>query len=121
MKNAPFPAHLPDERSARACDRVLLYTRGMELEPLDSVDMAREALLRAGEHPSIPDTIQSLRTLIREKGLAHGLLDDKGERLASAPPMNRQPMIAEPLDRSPWLTAVKRLGRRKGDRKTSPL
>lgn len=112
MNTAPFPAHLPDERGVRSRDRILLYTRGMGLDPIDSVEMALETLQRTGPHPAIPEAMQTLHSLLCEKGLAHGLLDDNGERLSSAPPMKRKPMIAEFLDRNPWLTAFKKLGRK---------
>lgn len=103
-----FPSHLPDERGPRSRDRVLLYTRGMPLGATESVELALESLKRSGEQASTAEAMTALHSLIRERGLAHGLQDDKGERLLSAPPMNRRPMIAEHLDRKPWLTALKR-------------
>lgn len=105
--SSPFPPHLPDERGQRSRDRVLLYTRGMEISPGESVELARECLRRAGGRASGAEAMDILRGLLIERGLAHGALDEKGRRLLSAPPMNRRPMIVEHLDRAPWLTALR--------------
>lgn len=88
---------LPDERGQRARDRVLLYLRGMDVPPLESVDLARESLSRSAPHADPAEAMRTLRGLLLERGLAHGAQNSRGERLLSAPPMNRRPMIAEEL------------------------
>lgn len=105
----------PDERGQRARDRVLLFVRGMDLPPLESVDLARESLNRSGTDVPPAEAMRVLRELLAERGLAHSLLNSRGERQLSAPPMNRRPMIAEELDRKPWLTALRRVFHRLTD------
>lgn len=110
------PATPPlDERGQRARDRVLLFVRGMELPPLESVDLARESLNRSGTGVPPAEAMRVLRELLAERGLAHSLLNSRGERQLSAPPMNRHSMIAEELDRKPWLTALRRAVQRLTD------
>lgn len=110
----PPDAFPPDERGQRARDRVLLFVRGMDLPPLESVELARESLNRSGVDVSPAEAMRVLRDLLAEQGLAHSLQNSRGERQLSAPPMNRHPMIAEELDRKPWLTAIRRGFKRLG-------
>lgn len=90
--NAP-----PNERGQRSRDRVLLYLRGMDLPPLESVDLARESLSRSGPDADPAKAMRELRGLLAERGLPHSAQNSRGERLLSAPPMNRHPMIAGEL------------------------
>ena len=104
---------LPDERGQRTRDRVLLYVRGMDIPPLRSLAFAAESLGRSGPTASQAEAMRSLREVLREEGRLegrrYGLEDGEEGKLDSAPPMNRRPMIAEKLDRRPWLTALGRL------------
>ena len=102
---------LPDERGQRSRDRVLLYLRGMDLPSLESVDLARESLSRSGPDADPAEALRELRGLLAERGLAHSAQNSRGERLLSAPPMNRRPMIAEELTPRRRLAAL--LGRLK--------
>lgn len=95
---AATPTDAPsDERGRRSRDRVLLYLRGMDLPPLESVDLARESLVRSGPDADPAEAMRALRGLLAEQGLAHSAQNSRGERLLSAPPMNRRPMIVEEL------------------------
>lgn len=100
---------------ARARDRVLLYTRGMGVEPLLSVELALESMRRAasdgtplpggedvadGADPATVVAMEGLRALFAERGIVPYLPDADGKLLRSMPPMNRRPMIAEEMDRS---------------------
>ena len=104
---------LPDERGQRTRDRVLLYVRGMDIPPLRSLAFAAESLGRAGPAASQAEAMHRLREVLREEGRLegrhYGLEDGEEGKLNSAPPMNRRSMIAEKLDRKPWLTALARL------------
>lgn len=104
---------LPDERGQRTRDRVLLYVRGMDIPPLRSLAFAAESLGRSGPEATQAEAMRSLREVLREEGRIegrrYGLEDSEEGRLDSAPPMNRRSMIAEELDRRPWLTALGRL------------
>lgn len=109
-----------------ARDRVLLYTRGMDMDPVFTVDLALQSLRRAekeiGRQPPLPDegdtgidaTMRGLQELIRDNGIAQQVLGNDGLPLRSAPLMNRRAMVAEEMDFSP----VKRLFRRFFGRKT---
>lgn len=122
-----------EEAMARTRDRVLLYTRGLGVEPFLSLDLALESLRRADARKkdlSSPDTaatpapfseasgasvadmeraMEALYGLLREKDICLGYVDTRGEPLRSAPPMNRRSMIAEEMDRSPLRRILKRL------------
>lgn len=106
-------ASLPDERGQRTRDRVLLYVRGMDIPPLRSLAIAAESLGRSGPAASQAEAMRSLREVLREEGKPegrqYGLEDGEQGKLASAPPINRRSMIAEKLDRKPWITALARL------------
>lgn len=97
-----------EERGARSRDRVLLYVRGMDIPPMDSLDLARESLKRSGPDVDPAEAMRNLRGLLAERGLAHSLQDSQGRRQLSAPPMNRRPMIAEGMGRASCLAAVGR-------------
>lgn len=102
-----------DERGQRTRDRVLLYVRGMDIPPLRSLAFAAESLSRTGPAASPAEAMRSLREVLREEGRMegrqYGLENNEEGKLDSAPPINRRSMIAEKLDRKPWLTAIARL------------
>ncbi len=47
------PGHSLNSKRLFARDRVLLYTRGMDIEPEDGVALALESLRRAGRNAGI--------------------------------------------------------------------
>lgn len=58
--------------------------------------------------------MRELRDLLAERGLTHSAQNSRGERLLSAPPMNRRPMIAEELTPRRRLTSLFDRLRRRG-------
>lgn len=107
----PMSARLPETRTVpagdkalalRARDRVLLYTRGMELEPLPGVELALESLRRAAggkepgyppEHPlDVAGAMRALRAVLAEHGLSPEVEAPGGGRLVSSPPIRRSPL-----------------------------
>lgn len=120
------------EDMARARDRVLLYARGLDVDPVLSLELALESLRRSdprregppdpavgnmaevrdkrGAAFEIERAMGALYELLSEKGLTPGLTDSQGEPLRSVPAMNRRSMIAEEMDRSPLRRVLKKLG-----------
>lgn len=109
-----LPVSAPDGDAAglRARDRVLLYTRGMDVEPLAGLEYALDSLRRAGPQAGPTEAMTELRGLLREHDLSLRLTGPDGQLLRSVPAMNRRRMIAEEMDRLPLLTAVRRWLRR---------
>jgi len=107
----PAGASDPERDGARlhACDRVLLYVRGMDVDPLTGLEYALDSLRRADPQSGPAGAMRALHDLLRENGLSAGLADADGQLLRSMPPMNRRPMVAEEMDRLPLLTFVRRL------------
>ncbi|MDL2316701.1 hypothetical protein LJC59_06435 [Desulfovibrio sp. OttesenSCG-928-A18] len=119
----------------RARDRALLYTRGLDIDPMSSVELALESLKRAGERwenrqndtlASLPGgaapaaeagpspaalVMEELHALLRERQIALRFTTSDGQLLRSTPPMNRKRMIAEDMDYSPLRRAVKSMHR----------
>lgn len=100
-------AHIPDSKSLLARDRVLLYTRGMDIAPEDGVALALESLRRAG-HGVGPDVVmEELFGLLREHGALPAL--ENGETpLISAPPINRRILLPKDMDPLSLTAAVAR-------------
>ncbi len=90
----------------RAQDRVLLYARALDLPPFRGIDLAAESLKRSGA-VSTSEAMRTFRELMKEEGLDRGTLDGTGSHISSFPKMRRGIMVAEPLDRLPWLTRTK--------------
>lgn len=111
----------PPERAAwrTSRDRVLLYLRGLDLPPLEDLDLAAASLRACGTReeasaeglgsPSPAEAMESLFGLL-EKQRPEGPLGTR--RIPSCPPLNRGVMVAEPMDRVPWKTAFVRWMRR---------
>ena len=92
----------------RVRDRILLYARGLNLSPKESVELALESLKRCqSDHPSYHEALVCLHGILAEKGrdLIPG---DDAPHLMSAPGMTRSSMLAEELDRTPWLSIFKK-------------
>lgn len=92
-------------------DRVLLYVRALDLPPFRGLDLAVESLKSAGP-ASASEAMKKLRELLAENGLDRGILDEEGRHISSMPSLNRGVMVAEPLDRLPWKSALGRFLRR---------
>ena len=85
-----------------ARDRALLYMRGMDIDPVISVELALESLKRVdkktGGRAKVQEVMQELHSLLREQGISLSLAGNDGLVLESAPPMNRRTMISEDMN-----------------------
>lgn len=114
------PSHGPcrQTEAARAGDRVLLYARGLDLDPVSAVELALESMRRAGfAHcdekpggPALHKVMEEFRRLLDGRQGRLCVTDPQGETLTSMPPLNRRPMLPEEMDRSPLKRALKSLG-----------
>lgn len=101
-----------DSDEWRICrDRVMLYVRGLDLPPGKALGLAAESI-EASSTPSPADVMDILEQLLEQHGLTPDLLDGKGRRISSFPPLNRSVMVAEEMDRVPWKKAFVRFLRR---------
>lgn len=102
-----------ETKGVRADERAFSYILGLGLPPVPSLELALEALRRAGETagpaPDCQAVMTEVRNLLRERGLdPEGRGGDGGPGLSSTPPLNRRAMIAEEMD----LSFIRRLRRR---------
>ncbi|MBR4423954.1 MAG: hypothetical protein IKS68_06985, partial [Mailhella sp.] len=57
------------EMDLRVRDRILLYARGLDLDPKESVDLALESLKRCqSPHPGYSEAFASLHAILKERG-----------------------------------------------------
>ena len=80
-----------------ARDRVLMYTRGMDIDPETGVELALESLRRSEKDADPGRVMQKLFTLLHEKGQSQSLTDAEGHLLVCSPAMNRRAMVAKDL------------------------
>ena len=115
--------HASDLESLIARDRALLYIRGMDIDAVHSVEVALRSLRHSQsvtalqnethrmENPDTHETdrvMTSLFAIMEEMNLPLPVTDGLGNRLVSAPPMNRRPMIAEPIDKLSLFSGIRR-------------
>ena len=92
----------------RVRDRILLYARGLDLSPKESVALALESLERCrSERPTYAEALRALHTILAERGMEL-IPGDDAPHLESAPSMKRSSMLAEELDRTPWLNIFRK-------------
>lgn len=116
------------EEVARIRDRVLLYARGLDLEPVLAVQLALESMRGTGlergsyesEGPALPRVMNELRRLLDGQQRSLCVTDPRGAPLASMPPLNRRPMLAEEMDRSLLKRTLKKLGALCGPASSKP-
>ena len=75
-------------------DRALLYTRGMDLGPVQGLEFVLRSLSRAGEGAQPAVVMEELYGILRESGRSPAVTGASGAPLASAPPINRRSMAA---------------------------
>ena len=96
MNTARFP--FTDSSLFSARDRVLLYTRGMNIDPEGGLTLALESLRRAGSQATPDSAMRELFALVEEQD--HSILmpgtDDAS--LTSAPPINRTVLLPEDME-----------------------
>ena len=92
------PAQQLDNKRLIARDRLLLYTRGMDIDLEDGVALALESMRRAGKDAG-PDTVmEELFGILRERGHSPVIPGANGLPLASAPPMNRKTVLPNNME-----------------------
>lgn len=92
------PGDAPGTGRQAARDRVLLYTRTLGLEPIAELALARETLRGVPSGVSDPESVRlamdaldaQMKTLDASQSPAHWV----------QPPLNRRPMLAEPMEMS---------------------
>ena len=96
------------EADLRVRDRILLYVRGWNLGAEESMEIALESFRRCNNpHPTYSEAFASLHAVLKERGLEQVSGDDVPQ-LSSVPLMKRSSMIVEELDRTPWLSILKK-------------
>ena len=79
-------------------DRALLYTRGMDIDPVKSVSIVMESLSRSG-NDAPPSAVMGELFHILQAGCTDTIIHDKiGEPLTSAPPINRTHVLAKDVE-----------------------
>ncbi|MBP3730682.1 MAG: glucans biosynthesis glucosyltransferase MdoH, partial [Mailhella sp.] len=96
------------EMDLRVRDRILLYARGLDLDPKASVELALESLKRCkSTHPTYAEAFSCLHAILEEKG-EELLQDGRIPQMQPVPDITRSSMLAEELDRTPWLSIFKK-------------
>ncbi|KXS56088.1 MAG: hypothetical protein AMR96_04540 [Candidatus Adiutrix intracellularis] len=80
--------------SARICDRALLYVYGLNIPPINCLELVLESLQRA-QVQSMPLVMDELRKLLFARGILRKDLNSDAPILTSTPPLNRRSMISE--------------------------
>lgn len=111
---------------AQACNRILLYGRGMDLSSESCLGLAGESLRRAPRDGGMEAILSEMHAILEERGMDPALAGAAGGQPPSAPPLHRTPMVSRGEDcrsflgwvgcnlvllakaLSPWGTAWKR-------------
>lgn len=103
MNTLPQP---PDARRFAARDRVLLYTRGMNIPAETGIALALESLRRVGPDAG-PDAVMSeLFAVLREHGHSPAIPGPEDCPLASSPPLNRTRVLPRDIEPLSLTTAI---------------
>lgn len=103
----PFPRTL-SAQSVAGRDRVLLYTRGMDINPEEGVSLALQSLRRAGDGAAPDKVMEELFALLREKDLPAHIESEDGVPFASTPPLNRRRVVPKDIEPLSFSMAVSR-------------
>jgi hypothetical protein len=109
VKNTAYPPPNPeDARPAAgrrlAGERVLLYVRALDMEPVRGLTLAAKSLEGGPASPS--EAMDALALLLEKEGLPAPSGRPEAPRLASSPPVNRRSMKSAEMDRLPWRTSI---------------
>ncbi len=107
-RTAPAPDSPP---ALEARDRVLLYTSGLELDPVEGVELALQSLRQSKDASGglqAQEAMRSLYDLLRRKGVPLEARDRRGQPLRSAPALHRSSMLAEEMELNPLRGAIRR-------------
>lgn len=80
--------------SSRICDRALLYVYGLNISPVNCLELVLESLQKA-QVQSMPLVMDELRKLLFARGILGDDIDSDTPILISTPPLNRRSMISE--------------------------
>ena len=103
--SALSPPSSAGSRGYAGRDRVLLYTRGMDLNSEESVALALESIREAGQDAGPAEVMDSMFAILREHGHSPLLRDAEGSLITCTPPMNRRTVVATDMEQFS-LTAV---------------
>ena len=90
-----------------ARDRVLMYTRGMDIDPETGIALALESLRRAGKNADPNKVMRELFNLLQEKGQSQFMTGTEGRLLVCAPAMSRRSMIAKDMEQLSLIEAIR--------------
>jgi len=90
-----------------ARDRVLMYTRGMDIDPETGIALALESLHRAGKNADPSKVMQELFDLLQEKEQSQFMAGAKGHLLACTPTMNRRSMVAKDMEQFSLMKTIR--------------
>lgn len=81
-----------ERRRIHACNRVLLYAGGLDLDAESSLKLARESLRRAGPDCGLESVFRHMHDILHEQGVDPGSSDTAS--LKSFPPLARTSMVS---------------------------
>ncbi len=87
----------PDAIRFAARDRILLYIRGMDIDPESGVALALEGMRKAGPDAAPDKTMEALFGLMEQAGppMIH---DADGRSLVCTPPLHRSVVVAREME-----------------------
>lgn len=85
-------------KSLIARDRVLLYTRGMNIPPDMGVELALQSMRGAGPDAEASAVMEELFAILRETGMAAVMPEQRDEPIASAPPIHRTTVLPRDME-----------------------
>jgi hypothetical protein len=97
-----------DSAHMAARDRLLLYTRGMDIDPEGGLALALESLRRAGPDAEPEKAMRELFALIQESGHSPLMPGENDQPLVSAPPMSRVTLLPRDMEPLSFSAAVKK-------------
>lgn len=79
---------------ALACNRILLYGRGMELSAESCLELATECLHRSPENADLKDIMAIMHKVIDERAMDPMYIGGDAVPRQSVPPLNRRTMVS---------------------------
>jgi len=104
----PYLTPPPDPKSLIARDRVLLYTRGMDIPPESGVALALESMRRAGPDAEAEKVMEELFAALRGKNTFPIIAEQQNSFLVSAPPINRRTVLPRNMEPLSFTAALRR-------------
>lgn len=113
------------EKAAKIRDRVLLYARGLDIDPVLALNLALQSMREGGcdqsagverYTPHLAGAMSSFRRLLHAQGHSGQVVDPAGRPLRSMPPINRSSMLPEDMN----CFSIKRFFKKLGSLFTTP-